>query len=59
MRLNRFWTETTSTISRAVSSWSRETLETPMWRILPSAWSSLSAPIEISYGTFGSGRWCW
>ena len=37
----------------------RDTFETPMWRILPSSWSSLSAPTESSSGTFGSGACSW
>ena len=43
-------------VKRACASSSSETFETPTWRILPSSWSSLSAPTESSYGTCGSGE---
>jgi len=54
-----FCTETTSTIARAISSSVRPTLQTPMWRILPSAFRSATAPTVSSYGSFGSTECSW
>src|SRR5690606_6839407 len=34
-------------------------LEIPAIWILPASCRSFSAPMVSSYGTFGSGRWCW
>src|SRR6185312_14045855 len=41
---------------RARRSCSSETLHAPMWRIFPSACSSVNAPIDSSIGTRGSSR---
>jgi hypothetical protein len=46
LKSSRFWTVLMSATVRAAASCSSVTLETPMWRILPSFWSSLSAPID-------------
>src|SRR5579875_991666 len=54
-----FCTETIGTIRCASRSSASVTLETPMWRILPSSFSSDSAPIDSASGTSGSTRWNW
>ena len=42
-----------------LASWSSRRSTDPMWRILPSSFSSASAPIDSARGTSGSGRWNW
>ena len=57
--LYRFCTDTTGVTRSAARSCASEKLETPIWRIFPSSFSSASAPMDSARGTFGSGRWNW
>ena len=59
MTLNRFWIDTSGTLRSASRNCSSVTLEMPMWRILPSSFSSASTPSDSATGTFGSRRCSW